>query len=211
MGVRAVNPVWNNHNKYGTGVRPKTILNKRKGLTDSGKTLIKKLIETGISIDVTHSDEETFWDIIKICENNKKLSPKVIASHSNCKAICDVPRNLTDEQIKAIIGFNGIIGIVEVKQFCSNTQDANFEEEYIKHIIHIKNLIGNVDNIALATDDMSYYRIEPDYYKTLNVFKHNKINEKITNLLDKHGFTKKEIEKIKTENYTKFWKNTCKT
>lgn len=205
LGVRSVNPVWNNHNKFGTGVRPIEILNKHKGLTALGKKLIKKLIETGIAIDLSHTDEETFWDIIKICKKYRKLEPKILASHSNCKDICDVSRNLTDEQIRAIAKLNGIIGVVEVKAFCSKDANADFESEYIKHITHIKNLLGNVDNIALATDDMSYYKIEPEYYQTLNIFKHNEINNKITKLLRANNFAEKEIEKIKNENYTKFW------
>lgn len=205
LGVRAVNPVWNNHNKFGTGVRPIKILNKTNGLTCLGKELIIKLIKKGIAIDLSHSDEKTFWDVIRLCKEYKNLEPRIFASHSNCKEICDVPRNLTDEQIMAIAEMNGIIGVVEVKDFCSKDKDADFEREYIKHIIHIKKILGNVDNIAIATDDMSYYKIEPDYYQSLNIFKHTEINSKITKLLEEYSFTKNEIEKIKTGNYTKFW------
>jgi len=205
LGVRSVNPVWNNHNKFGTGVRPVQIINRKKGLTQIGEELIVKLIQIGIAIDLSHSDEETFWDIIKICEKYRKLKPKILASHSNCKVICNVPRNLTDEQIKAIAKINGIIGVVEVKDFCSKDKNANFENEYIKHIIHIKKLLGNVENIAIATDDMTYYKIEPEYYQNLNIFKHTEIDSKITKLLKQNKFTEKEIEKIKSGNYTKFW------
>ena len=201
LGVRSVNLVWNNHNKYGTGVRPIEILNKRKGLTTLGKRLIKKLIEKGIAIDLSHCDEATFWDIIDECKKYRKLNPKVLASHSNCKAICDVPRNLTDEQIRTIAEFNGIIGAVSVKSFCSQNNNANFKEEYIKHIIHIKEVIGNVNNIVLATDDMSYYNIEPDYYQNINIFKQKEIDKKVTELLEKNSFFDGEIEQIKYLNF----------
>ena len=207
LGVRSVNPVWNNHNKFGTGIRPHEIIHKRKGLTDLGRKLILKLIKTGITIDLSHSDEETFWDIIKECRKNKKLKPKVIASHSNCKSIHDVPRNLNAAQIKAIQEFNGIIGIVSVKQFCSN---SNYEQTYIKHIQHAKKVLGTVNNIVLSTDDMSYYEIEPEYYQNMNIFKQNKVDIEITKLLKQNGFSKQEIDKIKTNNYINFWQNTCK-
>ncbi len=224
LGVRSVNPVWNNNNKFGTGVRPIKIINKQKGLTKLGKKLIKKLIKLGIAIDVSHADEETFWDIIEECEKftkehnnslytnnqensylqNKRLRPKVFASHSNCKAICNVPRNLTDKQIRAIANLGGIIGIVSVKNFCSKDSNANFEKEYIKHILHIKEILKNVDNIALATDDMTYYKIEPDYYQNMNIFNQASISEYITKLLQENDFSEKEIKQIKYENYNRF-------
>ena len=206
LGVRSVNPVWNNHNKFGTGVRSIEILNKKKGLTKLGKKLIKKLIKTGIAIDLSHSDKETFWDIIKECKKYRKLEPKILASHSNCKVICDVPRNLTDEQIKAIAEFNGIIGVVGVKVFCSKNENADFEKEYVKHIIHIKKLLGNVDNIAIATDDMTYYKIEPEVYQKFNVFKQEEIKYRVEKLLMENRFENHEIKKISKENFLRFFK-----
>ena len=72
----------------------------------------------------------------------------------------------------------------------------NFEKEYIKHIIHIKELLENVDNIALATDDMTYYKIEPEIYQNFNVFKQEKIKYRVEKLLIENGFTNHEIKKI---------------
>ena len=203
LGVRSVNPVWNNHNKFGTGVRPITKINKKNGLTSLGKELIHKLIETGIAIDVSHSDEATFWDIISECRKYKKLKPKIHASHSNCKTIYNVPRNLTDEQIKTIAELNGTIGIVSIKIFCG-TED--YEKKYIEHIKHIKNLLGSVNNITLATDDMSYYKIEPEVYQNFNIFKQEQVDEQITQLLEQNNFSKDEVYNIKYNNFLKMVK-----
>lgn len=201
LGVRTVNPVWNNHNKFGTGVRPCKIIHKQKGLTPLGKELIHKLIETKIVIDVSHADEETFWDIIKECKQYKDLNPKVIASHSNSKEVYNVPRNLSDKQINAIKEFEGIIGIVSVKQFCS---DSNYKQNYVQHIKHIKNLLGGVQNIVLSTDDMTYYDIEPEYYQNFNIFKQERVNSEISKLLRKNNFSKEEIEQILNTNFIRF-------
>ena len=205
LGVKSVNPVWNNHNQFGTGVRPCKIINKEKGLTQLGKKLINKLIKTGIAIDVSHSDEETFWDIIEICKIHKNLKPKIFASHSNCKTICNVPRNLSNEQIKAIKEFNGIIGIVEIKNFCSKNYNVNIKQKYIQNINYIKHILGNVNNIALATDDMSYYKIDSEYYKNMNVFKQTEADKEITELLKINNYTEVEIEQIKNKNFEKFF------
>ena len=196
LGVRSVNIVWNNHNKFGTGVRPCKIINKEKGLTKLGKELVYKLITKEIAIDLSHSDEETFWDVINECRKYKELKPKVLASHSNCKAICNSIRNLTDEQIKAIAEFNGIIGIVSIKNFCSKEQNVDYTKEYIKHIDYIKSLLGGVENIALSTDDMSYYKIEPETYQNLNIFKQCEVKQKITEALQQANYRGAEIEKI---------------
>lgn len=205
LGVRSVNIVWNNHNKFATGVRPYKIINKKQGLTELGKQLIKKLIETKIAIDLSHADEKTFWDVIEQCKKYKNLGPKILVSHSNCKALCDVPRNITDEQILAIKQFNGLIGLVSVKQFCSKNTNVDYKQEYIKHINYVKNILGGVDNIVLATDDMTYYKIEPEIYQTMNVFKQKNVRKEIISLLKENNYTNIEIEKITKKNFEKFF------
>lgn len=196
-GVRSVNPVWSNSNKFGGGIR-----NENQGLTNLGKKLIYKLIEKEIAIDLSHANKKTFWDVIKICEDLKSYNPKVMASHSNSKEICDVPRNLEDSQIIAIKDLGGIIGAVSIKNFCKDTKNLNeeFEKEYIKHINHIKYILGGVDNIGVATDDMSYYEIDPEYYKNLNIYKLENISLQLQKLLIRNGYTESETEKILYKN-----------
>jgi len=129
----------------------------------------------------------------------------VIASHSNVKAICDVPRNLTDEQLLQIKNLNGIVGIVEIKNFCRNSENLreNFEQDYIKHINYVRDLFGGVDNIGIATDDMSYYKINKRYYKNLNIYKIEKVATRIRKLLLENGYSEEEMEKIMKENVRK--------
>lgn len=163
LGLRATNPVWSNKNKFGGGVRT----NKDYGLTKLGEELINKLISKSIAIDLSHANETTFFNIISLAKKMKEegKSPIIFASHSNAKAVCNVPRNLTDEQILAIKELDGIIGVVSVKNFCIDTKDIcnvkiNYGQKYIEHINYIKNLLGGVENISVATDDMNYYYIE---------------------------------------------------
>ena len=110
LGLRSTNPVWSNKNKFGGGVRA----NNKEGLTKLGKILIEKLVNKKIAIDLSHANETTFFDIINICKKMKKegKDPIVFASHSNAKKVCNVPRNLTDEQILAIKELGGIVGVV---------------------------------------------------------------------------------------------------
>lgn len=172
LGVRSVNIVWNNINKFGGGTRTENEF----GLTNLGEELVEKIVKTGIAIDLSHTNEKTFYDIIEKIKELKKLgyTPKIFASHSNCKNVCDVKRNLTDEQIIKIKEMNGIIGIVEYKGFVSNNLE-NYEQYYLKHINHIKNLLDGIDNIAVSTDDEIYYN---KIIKNANIYKSDEVRSK---------------------------------
>lgn len=198
LGVRSIGIVWNNKNKFGAGVRmPNT-----EGLTSLGEQLIEKLANKKIAIDLSHANEKTFYDIIYRCKELKQkgLDPIVFASHSNAKMYCNVPRNLTDRQLLEIKKLDGIVGIVSIKDFCSRYKDLDYEKAYAYHILYLKKLFGNVNNIAVATDDMSYYKIQPKIYQNMNVFKQEDAKQKIEKLLLENNFSKEEIEKILNKN-----------
>ena len=196
LGLRSTGIVWNNANKFGSGIRGET------GLTALGEKLIEKLVNKKIAIDLSHANEQTFFDIIDKCKELKAngLKPIVFASHSNAKMYCNVPRNLSNRQLIEIKNMDGIIGVVSIKDFCSRYKDMDYETAYINHINYLRKLFGGVENIAVATDDMSYYEIEPDKYQNMNVFKQEEAKEKIENLLLKNNFTEKEIKQIIKEN-----------
>lgn len=204
LGLRSTNVVWNNENKFGGGVKA----DSQTGLTNLGEKLIKKLVQKKIAIDLSHANETTFWDIIYLCKKMKKegKNPIVFASHSNAKTICNVPRNLTDEQILAIRDSDGIVGVVSIKKFCIDTSDVcnkniDFEQKYIDNINYIRDLLGGVDNIAVATDDMRYYYIEPKYYQNANIYLHSEVKEKLKNALINNNYTYREIKQILSTNF----------
>ena len=204
LGLRSTNIVWNNENKFGGGAKA----SKNVGLTKLGKNLVEKLIDKNIAIDLSHANEKTFFDIIDICKYMKKhgKTPIVFASHSNARTICDVPRNLTDEQLIAIKELDGVIGVVSIKKFCIDTDDVcnpniGFEQKYLEHIDYIKNLLGGIENIAVATDDMKYYYIEPEYYQNANIYLHYEVKEKLENALIKNGYNNFEIKQILENNF----------
>lgn len=204
LGIRSVNIVWNNKNKFGSGIRG----DLNSGLTNLGKELIKKLVDKKIAIDLSHTNEKTFWDIVNLCNMLKKQGklPIVFASHSNAKALCNTPRNLTDEQIIAIKKLDGVIGVVSIKKFCIDTQDIcnsniDFEQKYIEHINYLTKILGSVNNISVSTDDMSYYTIDKEYYTNINVYKQSDVTARLRQGLRDNGYTNKEIDKILFSNF----------
>lgn len=145
-----------------------------------------------------------------IIEEGRRLkdlgySPIIHASHSNAKAICDVPRNLTDEQIKVIAKeFNGTIGIVEYKIFVKNggviskLDPHYYEKYYLKHINHLRDILGGIENISVSTDDMMLNFVAGDKPP---VYKHKEVANKIRELLRDNGYNKKDIENILYKNF----------
>ena len=207
LGVRSVNIVWNNDNKFAGGAKG----NKNRGLTLLGKQLIEKLVKIGIAIDLSHTNKKTFYDITNLCKELKEQgkNPKVFASHSNVKKIFNHIRNLSDKQLLEIKDLDGIVGIVGVKQFCINESKFNscnkkYDTAYIEHIKYLKNLFGNINNIAVSSDDMTYYNTK--YYRHFNCFKQCKMRKNINKLLLKNYFANEQIEKILYTNAYNFFK-----
>jgi len=153
LGVRAGMLTWNSKNPFAHGTDEKT-----GGLTDLGLRAIERMNELGIIVDVSHLNEEGFWDIMNI---SKKAT---VASHSNARALFNHPRNLSDEQIKAIANCGGVIGIVsyfskvdETDPSKARTRDDETEtiHDVIKHIEYMVDLVG-YDHVALGLDFNMY-------------------------------------------------------
>lgn len=122
----------------------------QKGLTDFGIQVIKKMNALGMLIDVSHSGEQTFWDVIKL--SNKPI----IASHSSVYSIADSRRNLKDDQIKAIAKNGGVIMVNFHPGFIEGSFGA-------KETAFLKKHAKEVD--SLLTSGMDEWYIEDYLYK----------------------------------------------
>ncbi len=139
LGVRAIGLTWNYANEVADGVLEK----RNGGLSNFGRELISEMNILNMVIDISHLSEKGFWDVASISKY------PLIASHSNSFNITPHIRNLTDEQIREIIKFDGLIGITFVKNFASNKE--NNINAIIPHIEHIASL-GGINNIAFGSD-----------------------------------------------------------
>jgi len=120
-GARYMTLTWNNSTDWATSAQDETTKGdslKHKGLTDFGKTIVHKMNELGMLVDLSHVGEQTFWDAI-----HTSTKP-VLVSHSCVYALCPHRRNLKDDQIKAI-GENG--GVIHLN-FYSGFVDPEFEK-----------------------------------------------------------------------------------
>jgi membrane dipeptidase len=118
-GARYMTLTWNNSTPWATSAADESKNNLpfgTKGLTSFGKEIVKHMNQLGMMVDISHVGEQTFWDAI-----NTTTKP-VIASHSSVYSLCPVPRNLKDEQIKAVAKNGGVIDI----NFYSGFIDSNY-------------------------------------------------------------------------------------
>ena len=121
-GARYMTLTWNNSTSWASSAWDETMQPEKltqKGLTPFGKQVVQRMNQLGMLVDLSHVGVQTFWDAM-----NTTTKP-VLVSHSNCHAICPVPRNLTDEQIKAI-GKNG--GVIHLN-FYSGFVDSSFKQK----------------------------------------------------------------------------------
>jgi membrane dipeptidase len=104
MGVRYMSPAWTVSLSW-AGSSGDDVGMKR-GLNDFGREVVQEMNRLGMMVDVSHVSDATFWDIIKTSRK------PVIATHSGCRAIANVPRNLTDEMIQAIAKSGGVVNVI---------------------------------------------------------------------------------------------------
>ncbi|CAN5738829.1 dipeptidase [soil metagenome] len=104
MGVRYMSPAWSVSTSWAGSSNDE--VGQTRGLNDFGKSVIREMNRLGMLVDVSHVSDKTFWDII-----NTSSKP-IIATHSGCRAIANVPRNLDDEMIRAIAKGGGVVCVL---------------------------------------------------------------------------------------------------
>ncbi len=123
-GIRYMTLTWNNSTEWATSAKDEsdTLLKlSRKGLTTFGKSVVKRMNELGMMVDVSHVGEQTFWDVIQT------TSKPIIASHSSVWNIVHHRRNLKDDQLKAIAKNGGVVFINFGPWFIDSTYSAKEE------------------------------------------------------------------------------------
>lgn len=104
LGVRYMSPAWSISTSWAGSSGDD--VGRTRGLNDFGKSVVREMNRLGMMVDVSHVSDPTFWDIV-----NTSTAP-VVATHSACRAIADVPRNLTDDMIRALAKTGGVVNVI---------------------------------------------------------------------------------------------------
>ena len=149
-GLRSLGLVWSRPNLFAYGVpfkfphSPDT----GPGLTDAGKELVRACNRLGIVLDLSHLNEQGFWDVAAISD------APLVATHSNAHALCPSTRNLTDKQLDAIQASGGLVGlnfaVYDLRE--DGARDTNTPLSYlVQHIDHLVAHLG-IEGVALGSD-----------------------------------------------------------
>lgn len=141
-GVRMVSLTWNRRTMLADGVGERDTGGR---LTSLGVEAVQEMTRLGIVLDLSHLSENGFWHVESVSKG------PIIASHSSCRALQDHPRNLTDEQIRAIGRHGGFVALNAFAPFLSDTASS---ADFIRHIQHAIAILG-VDRVALGLDFMA--------------------------------------------------------
>jgi membrane dipeptidase len=123
-GTRYMTLTWNNSTSWASSAKDET--SRRDsiaviGLSDHGRKIVARMNQLGMMVDLSHVGEATFKDVMAVVQK------PVLVSHSSCHALCPVPRNLKDEQIKAVAKNNGVICVNFYAGFLDSNYKRNME------------------------------------------------------------------------------------
>ncbi len=152
QGIRLMTLMWNYENCIGHPNSRDGVL-MGKGLKPFGIHVVRRMEELGMIVDVSHASDGTFWDVLKYSEK------PVVASHSNCRMLCNHPRNLTDEMIRSLAETGGVAGLNFYGAFLGTgkIEEADTAREDSKveamtaHILHMIR-VGGSGFPAIGTD-----------------------------------------------------------
>lgn len=149
-GLRSLGPVWSRPNIFAFGVpfRFPSTPDIGPGLSDHGRALIRACNDLKIMVDLSHLNEQGFWDVAAISD------APLVASHSNLAAVCPHSRNVTDRQLDAIRDTGGLVGINFGVSFLhpEGKRDTGMDlSMLVRHVDHVVARVG-IDHVALGSD-----------------------------------------------------------
>ncbi|HWP58173.1 MAG TPA: dipeptidase [Candidatus Acidoferrales bacterium] len=144
LGLRSMQLTWNFRNELGDGVWENRT---GGGLTRFGVEVIREMNRLGMVVDLSHLNREGFFQALDVA------AAPLIVSHANACGMLDNPRNLDDEQIKAIARQKGLVGILALPERVAK-QGATLED-LLRHLDYMVNLVG-VEHVALGLDFVKY-------------------------------------------------------
>jgi membrane dipeptidase len=146
-GVRVIGPAHYGPGRYAGGTGAEV------GLTPEGASLLREMARLGILLDVTHLSDRAFWEALDLYDG------QVLASHNNCRALVPNQRQLSDEQIQALVSRRAVIGVAldawMLNPAWVRGADDNlpvYLADAVSHIDHICQLAGNSHHAALGSD-----------------------------------------------------------
>lgn len=145
FGARHAMLTWNEANALATGAKA----DPSRGLTELGRRALARLENLHMLVDVSHLNDRSFWDVLAAVHG------PIVASHSNARALAEHPRDLTDDQLRAIAETGGLVGLNANKNLVSPDPAQQTVDHFVRHAVHIAELVG-VRHLAFGFDFNEY-------------------------------------------------------
>jgi membrane dipeptidase len=186
-GVRFFGICWNKTNKAGVSSFDKKNPN---GLSSVGREIIAECNRLGIMVDISHASKKTFWDILEVSKT------PCFSSHSGCEAVKDHPRNLDDEQLRAVAKQGGVVGIIFAANFLGGLFESTVET-ICDHIEHVVEVAGE-DAVALGSDFDGFVPLPRGMRDVRDL-------PRITQVLSRRGWREPQLRKLLGENFVRYF------
>lgn len=183
LGVRSLGLTWNHRNALGDGVWEHETKSR---LTKLGQEAVKRMNQLGMLIDVSHLNENGFWHVLE------RSKYPIAATHSCAYSLCPNPRNLTDDQLRALAKNKGIVGVNFYPGFLKESGPVT-RKDVVRHISYIAEVAG-VETVGFGSD-FDGIDETPDGLENVSDFSY------LLDDLTKAGFSAKEIEQISGRNF----------
>ncbi|MHC1726929.1 MAG: dipeptidase [Syntrophobacteraceae bacterium] len=161
-----------------------------EGLTSAGQRLVKELAQEGFAFDVAHLAEPGFRDLVRIYEG------PLLSSHTGVRALCDIPRNLTKDQIRIILERKGVVGIAADPKMLTPSGEACIEDTF-RHIDWIAQSF-EADGIAIGSDFCGFTTTNSGLEDISRL-------PDLADILLKHGYSELSVQKIMGKNWQNFY------
>ena len=167
---------------------------EHNGLSSFGREVVAEMNRVGMMIDLSHASEKTFYDVLE-CSN-----VPVICSHSSSRLLCDHPRNLTDNQMRALAAKGGVAQVCLYSGFLKKGGGATVDDA-VKHIVHMIDVMG-IDSVGIGSDF--------DGGGGLPGLEDASRFNSLTRRLMREGFSDDDLSKIWGRNFIRVWKQIIK-
>lgn len=117
---------------------------EHNGVSEFGEQVIREMNRLGILVDLSHASEKSFYDALNISNT------PIVCSHSSCKALCNVPRNLSDDQLRALAQTGGVAQVTLYHGFLRKEGEADIHDA-VAHLEHMIRVMG-VEHVGIGTD-----------------------------------------------------------
>ncbi len=189
FGVRVLTLTWNNSNELADSALDRSP--RHNGLSPLGRSAVRRCNELGVIIDLSHASEKAFFAALETS------TAPVIASHSGVKSLCDHPRNLSDEQLRALAAHGGMVGIVFLPYFLRPGAENADIADVLAAIDHACAVAGP-QCVGIGSDFDGYGGTTAGLEDVTRL-------GAITAGLVERGYTESDIRLIMGENFRRVW------